>query len=127
MEKSITLLLIKVVILTLSLDSQAKWEDWDTANKNLFKMYLLGSTVDYMQTKNSLQNGYLEGNPFLGQTPSEDRLLAQKAFSAGIVYWAVNNASDNRNRRKGLLLANGIQWGVVIHNEKIGATFRYSW
>lgn len=116
-----------MAILTLSLDSQAKWDDWDTTNKNLFKMYILGSTVDYMQTKGSLKNGYLEGNPFLGETPSSDRLLAQKAFSAGMVYWAVNNASDNRYRRKGLLFANGIQWGVVIHNEKVGATFRYNW
>ena len=128
MAKSITLLLIKAAILTLSLDSQAKWDDWNDKDKYLFKMYILGSTLDYMQSKEMLKNPqYQEGNPFLGQTPSSDRLLAQKAFSVGIVYWAVNNSSDNRYRRRGLLLANGIQWGVVIHNEKIGATFRYSW
>jgi hypothetical protein len=45
--------LIKAVILTLSLDSQANWEDWNTTDKNLYKAYLIGTTLDYMQTKNA--------------------------------------------------------------------------
>jgi len=117
-----------VAILTLSLDSQAKWEDWDSTDKNLFKAYLLGSTLDYMQSKEMLKKpGYREQNPLLGPYPSSERLLRQKALSAGIVYWAANDAKYKKHRRRGLLLANGIQWGVIIHNEKIGATFRYNW
>ena len=128
MAKSIILLLIKAGILTLSLDSLAKWEDWDNTDKNLFKIYLLGSTLDYMQSKEMLKNPqYHERNPFLGKHPSSDRLLAQKALSAGIIYWSANNARYKRDRRRALLLINGIQWGVVIHNENIGATFKYSW
>ena len=114
-------------LLTLSLDSLAKWEDWDNTDKNLFKMYILGSTLDYMQSKEMLKNGYIEGNPFLGKHPSSDRLLAQKALSTGVIYWAMNTVEEKRDRRRGLLLINGIQWGVVIHNEHVGATFRYSW
>ena len=120
--------LIKAVILILSLNSQAKWEDWNSIDKNLFKTYVLGSTLDYMQSKEMLKKpGYREGNPFLGSHPSSDRLLAQKTLSVGIVYWAANTAKYKKDRRLGLLLANGIQWGVVIHNEQVGATFIYRW
>ena len=118
--------LIKAVILILSLNSQAKWEDWNTTDKNLYKAYLIASTLDYMQTKNALDNHYIEGNPFLGKYPSADRILLQKTLSAGLLYWSFYNLEE-KNRRRGLIIANGIQWGVVIHNENIGATFRYNW
>jgi hypothetical protein len=120
--------LIKAVILILSLNSQAKWEDWNDKDKTLFKMYVVGSTLDYMQSKEMLKKpGMVERNPFLGSHPSSDRLLAQKTLSVGIVYWAANNVKYKKDRRLGLLLANGIQWGVVIHNEQVGATFIYRW
>ena len=105
--------LIKAVILILSLNSQAKWEDWNDKDKTLFKMYVVGSTLDYMQSKEMLKKpGYGERNPFLGSHPSSDRLLAQKTLSVGIVYWAANTAKYKKDRRLGLLLANGIQWGL---------------
>ena len=118
--------LIKAVILILSLNSQAKWEDWNTTDKRLFKAYIAATTLDFMQTKNALDNHYIEGNPFLGKYPSSDRILLQKTLSAGIVYWSFNKLDEER-RRKGLLIVNGIQWGVVIKNESIGATFKYNW
>jgi hypothetical protein len=118
--------LIKAVILILSLNSQAKWEDWNTTDKRLFKAYIAATTLDYMQTKNALDNHYIEGNPFLGKYPSSDRILLQKTLSAGIIYWSSNKLNE-KNRRRGLIIANGIQWGVVINNENIGATFKYNW
>ena len=127
MAKSITLLLIKAGILTLSLDSLAKWEDWDNTDKKLFKSYVLATTLDYIQTKSALDGSFVEGNPFLGDNPSSDRLLAQKVLSTGVIYWAMNTVEEKRYRRRGLLIVNGIQWGVVIRNEYIGATFMYSW
>jgi len=90
-------------------------------------MYVLGTTLDYMQTKNALENSYIEGNPFLGENPSSDRLLTQKVLSAGAVYWSMNTIKYNPYRRRGLLIVNGIQWGVVIRNEQVGATFIYRW
>ena len=114
-------------LLTLSLDSQAKWEDWNNKDKTLFKLYVLGTTIDYMQTKNALGNAYIEGNPFLGETPSSDRLLAQKALSAATIYWSMDTIEYKPWRRKGLYIVNGLQWGVVIRNEHIGATFIYRW
>ena len=79
-----------------------------------------------MQTKNALDNHYIEGNPFLGKHPSSDRLLGQKILSAGVIYWSFNKLDEKRKRR-GLFIVNGIQWGVVIRNESVGATFMYSW
>ena len=52
--------LIKAVILILSLNSQAKWEHWNTTDKNLYKTYLIASTLDYVQTKNAIGNNYAE-------------------------------------------------------------------
>ena len=78
------------------------------------------------RTKKVLDNGYIEGNPFLGKYPSSDRLLLQKTLSATMVYRSFTRL-DEKKRRKGLLIVNGIQWGVVIKNEHVGATFRYSW
>jgi len=126
MEKNITLLLIKVGLLILSLDSPAKWEDWNTTDKNLYKAYLIGSALDYMQTKNALDNHYVEGNPFLGRYPSSERILAQKVLSAGVMYWSFNKL-DEKQKRRGLFIVNGIQWGVVLKNESVGATFIYRW
>ena len=119
--------LIKAVILILSLNSQAKWEDWNSTDKNLYKAYLIASTLDYMQTKNALDNHYIEGNPFLGKYPSSDRILLQKTLSAGIIYWAFDTMPHAEAKRKGLFIVNGIQWGVVIKNEQVGATFIYRW
>jgi len=118
--------LIKAVILILSLNSQAKWEDWNTTDKRLFKAYIAATTLDFMQTKNALDNHYIEGNPFLGKYPSSDRILLQKTLSATMVYRSFTRL-DEKKRRKGLLIVNGIQWGVVINNENIGATFKYNW
>jgi hypothetical protein len=78
-----------------------------------------------MQTKNALDNHYVEGNPFLGKYPSSDRILLQKILSAGVVYCSFNKLDEER-RRKGLLIVNGIQWGVVIKNESIGDKNTYS-
>jgi|SRR6056300_1396218 len=118
--------LIKAVILILSLNSQANWEDWNTTDKNLYKAYVIASALDYMQTKNALDNYYVEGNPFLGENPSNERLLGQKVLSAGVIYWSFDKL-DYKTKIRGLLIVNGIQWGVVIRNESIGATFMYSW
>ena len=120
--------LIKAVILILSLNSQAKWEDWNTTDKRLFKAYIAGTTLDFMQTKNAVvkTDAYIENNPFLGENPSADRVLLQKLLSTTIIYKMLDNMSSSE-RRKGLFIVNGIQWGVVIKNESIGATFRYRW
>jgi hypothetical protein len=120
--------LIKAVILILSLNSQANWEDWNTTDKRLFKAYIAGTTLDFMQTKNSVvkTDAYIENNPFLGENPSADRILLQKLLSVTIIYKVFNDIPSSE-RRTGLFIINGIQWGIVIRNESIGATFRYSW
>jgi len=126
MEKNIILLLIKVGLLTLSLDSQAKWEDWNNKDKTLFKMYVVGSTLDYMQSKDFNGTAYVEANPFLPNYPSSDRLLLQKLVGGGLIYWSLDRMTDT-SKRKNLYIVNGLQWGVVLRNEYIGASFKYNW
>ena len=120
--------MIKVLLLLLSFNTQAAWTDWSIEDKNLFKLYVVGSSLDYMQTKEVLKSPYYkEGNPLFGSNPSPERLLLQKTVATGFLYFTMDRIKSTRGRRKGLLTANAIQWGVVIHNEHIGATFLYSW
>jgi hypothetical protein len=126
MAKNIILLLIKAGLLTLSLDSQAKWEDWNNKDKTLFKMYVVGSTLDYLQSKDFKDTAYVEANPFLPTYPSSDRLLLQKLAGGGLIYWSLDGMTDT-SKRKNLYIINGIQWGVVLRNEYIGASFKYNW
>ena len=117
-----------LVYLLLSFPLLAKWEDWSIENRNLFKLYVVGSSLDYMQTKKAIKSPYYkEGNPIFGSNPSSERLLLQKTLGAGFLYFTMDRTKSTRGRRSGLLAANAIQWGVVIHNEHVGATFLYSW
>ena len=120
---------MKLLLLLLLISSplSAKWDEWSIEDQNLFKLLIFGSALDYMQTKNGLKNGYTEGNPLYGSTPSSDRMLIQKSISLGVIYYVVDEHWSRSYRRSGLILANGIQWGIVIHNESVGATFRYAW
>ena len=113
-------------LLTLSLDSQAKWEDWNNKDKTLFKMYVVGSTLDYLQSKDFKGTVYVEANPFLPKYPSSDRLLLQKLAGGGLIYWSLDRMPDT-SKRKNLYIVNGLQWGVVLRNEYIGASFKYNW
>jgi hypothetical protein len=119
--------LIKAVILILSLNSQAEWKDWNNKDKTLFKMYVVGSTLDYMQSKDFKDTAYVEANPFLPDYPSSDRLLLQKIVSGGLIYWSLDTTLNASSKRKNLYIINGIQWGVVLRNEYIGASFKYNW
>ena len=117
-----------LVYLLLSFPLVAKWEDWSIEDRNLFKLYVVGNTLDYIQTREALKNGYyLEANPIFGSNPSSERLLLQKTVGTGFIYFTLNRTKATRARRNVLLAANAIQWGIVIHNENIGATFLYSW
>ena len=118
---------ILLLLLLISFPLSAEWDEWSIEDQNLFKLLVFGSALDYMQTKNALDNGYIEHNPVYGYKPSSDRILITKSISLGVVYHMVNITESKRLRRKGLLIANGIQWGIVIPHESVGATFRYAW
>ena len=105
----------------------AHYKDWNETDKNLFKLLVVGSAIDYVQTKNALDNNYRESNPFYGDNPHSDRLLIQKGLSLGVIYWSMHVIESEPYRRKGLLMLNGFQWGVVIHNETVGASFTFNW
>ena len=89
-------------------------------------MYVVGSTLDYLQSKDFKDTMYVEANPFLPTYPSSDRLLLQKLVGGGLIYWSLDRMTDT-SKRKNLYIVNGIQWGVIIRNENIGATFIYRW
>ena len=117
----------KLFILLLSLNTQAKWEDWNDTDKTLFKTYVLANTIDYLQSSQGIEDGgFVEKNPFLGEKPHKYKLLGFKIVGTYGMYRLLNN-SNAVTRRRSLQAVNAIQWGVIIRNEKIGATFQYSW
>ena len=89
-------------------------------------MYVVGSTLDYLQSKDFKGTVYVEANPFLPNYPSSDRLLLQKLAGGGLIYWSLDRMPDT-SKRKNLYIVNGLQWGVVLRNEYIGASFKYNW
>ena len=125
MKTIITTLLLTLLLLPSLV--HAHYKDWNETDKRLFKLLVVGSVIDYVQTKNALDNNYRESNPFYGSNPHSDRLLIQKGLSLGVIYWSMHTIEYEPYRRKGLLILNGFQWGVVIHNETVGASFTFNW
>ena len=105
--------------------ARADWKDWDRTEKNLFIAYNVGSWIDYEQSKDAFKTKEFEEiNPFFPNVPHPDRLLLQKALGSYLIYYVNDNT---KHRKTGLIAANVVQWGIVIHHESIGINFNISW
>lgn len=103
----------------------ASLSDWTQTERNLFYAYNIGSWIDYEQSKDAFKTKtFEETNPFLPHRPHPDRLLLQKALGSYLIYY-VNDKTEHR--KAGLIAANVVQWGIVIHHESIGINFNISW
>lgn len=115
------------ILLLLSLNTQAKWEDWNDTDKTLFKTYVLANTIDYLQSSQAIKEGkFRESNRFIGKNPHSDKLLGVEIVGTYGIYRLLNK-SNAVTRRRSLQAINTIQWGVVIHNDSIGAKISFSW
>jgi len=60
-----------------------------------------------------------EGNPFMGESPTKDRIVVVKLLSGVLTFYGLNKMKE-KNRKKALTWLNVIYLIVVIHNNSLG-------
>ena len=60
-----------------------------------------------------------EVNPFIGKSPTQDRVIMVKLLSGGLFYYFLNKMKEN-NRKKALIGFNVFYLMVVLHNASLG-------
>ena len=60
-----------------------------------------------------------EVNPLMGDSPTNDRIVAVKLLSGALTFYGLNKMKE-KNRRKALMYLNVFYMLVVIHNNSLG-------
>ena len=60
-----------------------------------------------------------EVNPLMGDSPTNDRVVAVKLLSGALTFYGLNKMKE-KNRRKALMYLNVFYMLVVIHNNSLG-------
>ena len=60
-----------------------------------------------------------EGNPFMGESPTKDRVVAVKLLTGALTYYGLNKMKE-KNRKKALMYLNVFYLIVVLHNNSLG-------
>ncbi len=118
--------MLKILLATILLAAgscemlQAKPSDWSEKERQLWRSYLVMSTIDTVQTFNLIEcqanrtcNAH-EANPILGPTPSKGDVLALKIIGNSIIYTMLESAPADREFA--LKLMNAMQAVVITNN-----------
>ena len=60
-----------------------------------------------------------EANPFIGKSPTKDRVVMVKVLSGALMYFGLNRMKE-KNRKKALTYLNVFYLLIVIHNNSLG-------
>ena len=60
-----------------------------------------------------------EVNPLMGDSPTNDRIVAVKLLSGALTFYGLNKMKE-KNRRKALMYLNVFYMLIVIHNNSLG-------
>ena len=125
--------ILTFLILLLSNEGMALWEDWEQKDKTLWKSYVALNVVDTLQTFDLInkQNdqtyehrGHLrETNPLLGSNPRKGEVVILKLVSNAIAYKILDN--NPQARTVTLSIMNGIYIKTVTNNHEIGLRLTY--
>lgn len=120
-----------VLLLLLSIPTMAHaefrhWDEWTRKEKTAFGIYNTLAYTDYSQTRVALSHEcecYVEANPIFGKSPHPDKILLINVLASASIYHLVGKSEpDTSLRFMGTLSA--IRFGVIIHNERVGITWR---
>jgi len=118
--------LLTILLLTASPLASAEFRhfsDWTKKEKTLYTSYAVASYIDHRQTRVGLRNGYHEANPIFGNDPHRDKsILINSLVLAGTYYMVGYFRPDETNAV--LLGGNIARWGVVLHNDSIGVSWK---
>lgn len=108
---------------------EVKSTKWTRTSTNLYNKYLVGSAIDYHQSKrlqkciNLNTCNIYESNPLYGKYPDRQKILLGKMFAGWYIKDSLNEM-ENHHRIRSLRILNAIQWSVVLHNEHLFNTKR---
>ena len=112
-----------LILLLLSLSLEARFEDWTQNEQDLFKDFIALNIIDTHITHRNIQDyGAVELNPFIGESPSAERLIMHKVVTTAVLYKLLDN--DSHTRERDLKLMNTVLTFVVLHNGYIGFEIR---
>ena len=60
-----------------------------------------------------------EVNPFIGKSPTKDRVVMVKVLSGALTYYGLNKMKE-KNRKKALTYLNVFYFMIVLHNASLG-------
>jgi hypothetical protein len=60
-----------------------------------------------------------EVNPFIGKSPTKDRVVLVKVLSGTLTFYGLNKMKE-KNRKKALTYLNVFYFIVVLHNASLG-------
>ena len=60
-----------------------------------------------------------EANPFIGESPTKDRVVMVKLLSGALTFYGLNKMKE-KNRKRALMYLNIFYLLVVIHNNSLG-------
>ena len=125
--------ILTFLILLLSNEGMALWEDWEQKDKTLWKSYVALNVVDTLQTFDLINkqndqtyehSGHLrETNPLLGSNPRKGEVVILKLVSNAIAYKILDN--NPQARTVTLSIMNGIYIKTVTNNHEIGLRLTY--
>jgi len=105
-----------LLLLLCSMSLQAEWKDWTETEQDLFKDFIALNLIDTHITYKTIQDfDAVEINPFLGTSPSLEKLILHKAVATGTLYYFLDKDISTR-RKRDLKIFNTVYMGVVLHN-----------
>ena len=93
---------------------------WGPKEQRAFAFSAACHTVDLMQTDWALEHGFVEKNPALGESPSDNKLIAHKA-AVMVATWGIAEQFTGDDRWKAIALATLPCLIAVGHNYSEGA------
>ena len=107
------------ILILLFLNTSVRAESWSKPDKILLGIYLIGETIDVLQTHKILHNDrFYEMNPLI----KDDKSLAICAIVTTVIIILVAHFCP-KIRRPVLAGSNLIKWSMVGNNFSIGVRF----
>lgn len=96
---------------------------WQPRDQRAFAFAAACHAVDLMQTDWALEQGgrFKEGNPLLGDNPSDNELMAVKALALGATWWLAEFSVAPEARWKAILFSTIPCLAAVAWNYEQGA------
>jgi hypothetical protein len=107
------------VLLFISLPVFA--DEWQPTDKKLFTGFVALQVIDGLQTYEIAKHPdkFKETNGLYGNPPTVERIILIKTVGTGLVYYLLDNES-NEGRRGALWFLDIIYLDVVAHNYEVG-------